>query len=59
MKELIGELYFSDEAPHICGHIKVDGKHYQIAGTMISNIRAVIEALAIGDQKDLFKKSKE
>jgi hypothetical protein len=55
MKEMIGALYFSDEPPHITGHLKLGDEHYQISGVRVSEIRAVIKALAIGDQEDLFK----
>jgi hypothetical protein len=54
MKDLIGALYFSDEPPHITGHLKIGSQHFQITGVRVNPIRADIKAVPIGTQEDLF-----
>jgi hypothetical protein len=51
---MTGALYFSDEPPHITGHLQIGSVHFQICGVRVNKIRADIKAMPVGKQEDLF-----
>lgn len=38
-KEIVGALYFSKNAPHIIGHLRIGNIHFELVGVRRSEIR--------------------
>jgi hypothetical protein len=49
MRELRGVLIFSDEQPHVTGHVVIEGEHFAITGWRKSPIRIEIEGWQADD----------